>query len=81
MAEFVVKSEGYEDKIVKSSTPYAAAHRYAESSLKEDALDEDEFTVEVIDRDTGKMIRYIARAEVTTHWVLTRDKSHEEEAS
>lgn len=78
MAEFVVKSEGFDDKIINTSTPYAAAHKYSESMLGDDAMDEDEFTVDVIERSTGKIHKYTARAEVTTHWVVTRNKDDED---
>jgi hypothetical protein len=78
MAEFVCSTEGFENKTIKASTAYAAAHRYALSELSEQATDDDEYEVRVVSRETGKVMSYTVRAEVSTHWVVTRNKDNDE---
>lgn len=80
MADFHVSCEPHLDKSIKASTHYAAAQRYGETVLKDEAQDEEEFSVCVVSRETGERRNYTLRAEVTTHWVVTLDKSKNEEA-
>lgn len=79
MAEFIVSGEGLESRTLSAGTAYGAASRYAETVLTDDALDDDEFELTVLDKGTGKKTGYTVRAEVTTHWVVTRRKDGEDE--
>ena len=74
MAEFIVScGEEFEEAAIKTGTPYAAAHRYAEKYLTEGASDDDEFLVTVISRETGLRLRYVIRASIAIHWVVTKE--------
>jgi hypothetical protein len=79
MAEFIVSGEGLESRTIQAGTAYGAASRYAETVLTDDAMDDDEFEVTVLEKATGKKTGYTLRAEVTTHWVVTRRKDDEDE--
>lgn len=74
MAEFIVScGDEFDEATIKTGTPYAAAHRYAEKYLAEGALDDDEFLVTVISRETGLRLRYVIRASIAIHWVVTKE--------
>lgn len=77
MADFHVSCEPHSDRSIKASTHYAAAQRYGETVLQDEAKDEEEFSVRVISRETGEERFYTLRANVTTHWVVTLDKDKE----
>lgn len=81
MAEFVVSCSEAETKTINTGTAYAAAHKYAEKELKDDAKDDDEFDLEVLERSTGKITLYTVRAQVSTMWVVTKKIKGEGAAS
>lgn len=73
MAEFLVHTEACGEDTMKTSTPYAAAHRYAEKHLSSGVSDDEEFEVRVISKETGLALKYIVRASVAIHWVVTKE--------
>jgi hypothetical protein len=76
VAEFIVSCGRESDEAtIKASTPYAAAHRYAEKYLADGVLDDDEYLVTVISRETGLRLRYVIRASVKIHWGVTKEDS------
>lgn len=81
MAEFVVKAEGRSSKTINTSTAYAAAHKFAETELQDDAKDDEEFELSVLDKTSGKSVTYTMRANVTVHWIATRSKNEDEGAA
>lgn len=73
MAEFLVSTDEEGEDIIKTSTPYAAAHRYAEKFLTTGVADDEEFMVKVISKETGLALNYVVRANVAIHWVVTKE--------
>jgi len=73
MAEFLVSTEECGEDTIRTSTPYAAVHRYAEKHLSSGVVDDEEFEVMVISKETGLNLKYIVRANVAIHWVVTKE--------